>query len=52
MLADQVDHVVGVDTHRDEHALGVVARDWGGCGATGCRGSRLAGYREAFTVRG
>jgi hypothetical protein len=25
MLADEVDHVVGVDTHRDEHVLAVVA---------------------------
>jgi hypothetical protein len=25
MLADQVDYVVGVDTHRDQHVLAVVA---------------------------
>jgi transposase len=25
MLADQVDHVIGVDTHRDSHAAAVVA---------------------------
>jgi len=25
MLADQLDYVVGVDTHRDEHVLAVVA---------------------------
>ncbi len=24
MLADQVDYVIGVDTHRDQHALAVV----------------------------
>lgn len=24
MLADQLDYVVGVDPHRDEHAVGVV----------------------------
>ena len=24
MLADQLDYVVGVDPHRDEHALGIV----------------------------
>ena len=24
MLADQVDYVIGVDTHRDEHVLAVV----------------------------
>jgi hypothetical protein len=25
MLADELDYVVGVDTHRDEHVLAVVA---------------------------
>jgi len=25
MLADELDYVIGVDTHRDEHALAVVA---------------------------
>ena len=25
MLAEQVDHVIGVDTHRDQHRLAVVA---------------------------
>ena len=25
MLADEVDYVIGVDTHRDEHVLAVVA---------------------------
>ncbi len=29
MLADEVDYVLGVDTHRDEHVLAVVAA----CGA-------------------
>ena len=29
MLADQVDYVVGVDTHRDEHVLAVVVASTG-----------------------
>ena len=31
MLADQVDYVVGVDTHRDQHMLAVVAAPTGSC---------------------
>jgi hypothetical protein len=30
MLAEQVDYVVGVDTHRDQHTLAVVAAPTGG----------------------
>ena len=30
MLADELDYVVGVDTHRDRHALAVVAAPSGG----------------------
>ena len=30
MLADELDYVVGVDTHRDTHALAVVAASSGG----------------------
>jgi hypothetical protein len=30
MLADEVDYVVGVDTHRDEHVLVVVVAPAGG----------------------
>jgi hypothetical protein len=30
MLADELDYVVGVDTHRDSHALAVVAASSGG----------------------
>ncbi len=29
MLADEVDYVVGVDTHRDEHVLAVVVAPTG-----------------------
>jgi hypothetical protein len=35
MLAEQVDHVIGVDTHRDTHAAAIVAA---GTGAAGRRG--------------
>lgn len=30
MLADQVDFVIGVDTHRDQHALALIAASTGG----------------------
>jgi transposase len=29
MLADEVDYVVGVDTHRDQHVLAIVAAPTG-----------------------
>jgi hypothetical protein len=29
LLADQVEHVVGVDTHRDEHVLAVIVASTG-----------------------
>ena len=35
MLADEVDYVIGVDTHRDEHVLAVLTAA-GRCGR--CRG--------------
>ena len=48
MLADQVDYVVGVDTHRDEHVLAVVvAVDGCGCGAT-VGGDQLADTEQAL----
>jgi hypothetical protein len=31
MLADEVDFVIGVDTHRDEHALALVGCPSGAC---------------------
>ena len=30
MLADELDYVIGVDTHRDEHVLAVVTAPAGG----------------------
>ncbi|HEY6834861.1 MAG TPA: transposase, partial [Gaiellaceae bacterium] len=48
MLADELDYVLGVDTHRDEHVLAVVTAPAGAVVA----GSRVAasrrGYREAL----
>jgi hypothetical protein len=36
MLADELDYVVGVDTHRDRHTLAVVAAQrWRGGAAVG-----------------
>ena len=41
MLADELDYVVGVDTHRDEHVLAVVAAAAGRChGQAGGAGER------------
>ena len=52
MLADELDYVIGVDTHRDEH---VIARSYraGGCG--GCGRSVAAnarGYRAVLRFAG
>ena len=47
MLADRVDHVIGVDTHRDAHAAAVVAPS----GAVGAQATVVAdagGYRRLF----
>jgi transposase len=65
MVADQVDYVVGVDPHRDEHALGVVevrsgvvvfetsvAADSGGYAAALSVAETHAPGRRAFAVEG
>ena len=50
MLADQLDYVIGVDTHRDRHALAVVACPSGArvfeASVEGCAG----GYAEALVL--
>ena len=66
MVADQLDYVVGVDPHRDQHALGVVevrsgvvvfetsvAADSGGYVAALAwrRSTRLAGVRSRSRAR-
>ena len=48
MLADEVDYVVGVDTHRDEHVLAVVAAPAGAVVAKRAVRASARGYREAL----
>jgi transposase len=48
MLADETDYVIGVDTHRDEHALAVVAAATGGVGAVRRIRADRAGYQAAL----
>jgi transposase len=47
MLADELDYVVGVDTHRDRHALAVVAAPSGGVVAQRSVRTSARGYAEA-----
>jgi transposase len=50
MLADELDYVLGIDTHREEHVLAVVAAPAGALIA-GARGSANGrGYRELLRV--
>jgi transposase len=48
MLADVLDYVVGVDTHRDEHALVAVAAPAGAVVARQAASANARGYREAL----
>ncbi|MFN2470883.1 MAG: IS110 family transposase [Gaiellaceae bacterium] len=48
MLADELDYVVGVDTHRDEHALVAVAAPAGAVVARQVARANARGYREAL----
>jgi transposase len=48
MLAEQVDYVVGVDTHRDQHTLAVVDARTGAVLAQTTVGTDARGYREAL----
>jgi transposase len=52
MLADQVGFVVGVDTHRDEHVLAVVASPSGAVVARRSVRSTARGYAEALRFAG
>ena len=47
MLAEQVDYVVGVDTHRDEHALAVVEARTGAVIAQTTTATNARGYANA-----
>ena len=46
MLADELDYVVGVDTHRDEHVLAVVAAPAGAVVARRAVAANARGYRR------
>jgi transposase len=48
MLADELDYVVGVDTHRDEHALAVVTAPTGAVVAGDAVAADGRGYRAAL----
>ncbi len=48
MLADQVDHVIGVDTHCDAHELAVVAASSGGVVARSSQRANPRGYAETI----
>ena len=52
MLADQVDYVVGVDTHRDEHVLAVVVASTGAVVAQRSVRRDVARVRAGARVRG
>ncbi len=48
MLADELDYVVGVDTHRDEHVLAVLAAPAGAVIARHAIGANARGYRAGL----
>jgi len=50
MLADELDYVLGVDTHRDEHVMAVVAAPAGGVIAGGVVAANARGYRELLRL--
>jgi len=50
MLADELDYVVGVDTHRDEHVLAVVAAPAGAVVSVAAAAASGRGYRELLGV--
>jgi hypothetical protein len=47
MLADEVDYVIGVDTHRDQHTLAVVTAPAGGVLAQTVVSASARGYADA-----
>jgi len=51
MLADEVDYVIGVDTHRDEHVLAVVAAPAGGVVAQRSVRTNARGLRRGHAFR-
>src|SRR3954464_3322206 len=52
MLADEVDYVIGVDTHRDQHTLAVVVAPTGAVVAQTVVGASGAGFARALRFAG
>ena len=52
MLADEVGYVIGVDTHRDQHTLAVVAASTGAVVAQSSVRAERRGYLAALAVAG
>jgi transposase len=52
MLADELDYVVGVDTHRDEHVLAAVAAPAGAVVGREAVAANARGYRETLRFAG
>jgi transposase len=52
MLADERDYVVGVDRHRDQHTLAVIAAPGGGVVAQRGVSASVRGYAEALRFAG
>jgi transposase len=50
MVADEVDYVIGVDTHRDEHVLAVVTAPAGAVVAGAAAPANAHGYRKLLRV--
>lgn len=50
MLADELDYVLGVDTHRDEHMLAIVTAPAGTVVAASAVPANARGYRELLRV--
>ena len=50
MLADELDYVLGVDTHRDEHVVAVVTAPAGAVVAAAAAPANAHGYRELLRV--
>jgi transposase len=50
MLADELDYVIGVDTHRDEHVVAVVTSPAGAVVAGKTAGANARGYRDLLRL--
>jgi transposase len=50
MLADELDYVLGVDTHRDEHVMAIVTAPAGAVVGGTAAAATLRGYRELLRV--